>query len=353
MFQNSFTSNSSARRFLVGFVAGLALLLLPGIFTAYYMGPAQGDLSRIGRLGERYFSMHQQQAPLQRLANPPTKAADILVLGDSFAAENVWQSHVTHLTGLTTHTYHYDDVACIDPWIRNAIDGRISTAAKILVIATVERKFIERFSGDLDRCQVARYSSKTVESRTLPVTVSPYALFPMDIRYLFNTVRHHRELIKQPGRRTFDNTVVVDLARNDLFSNAMPDRLLYFSNDDSSRLKAWSPEKTRQAVANLKRYERMATDAGMKLVVFVFPDKSTVYSPWIAQGQFPAVAGYNVFEALAENFGTEVDVRGVFREKAATQKDFYAPNDSHPSLDGYRFIGELIAARLRRDTDTP
>lgn len=336
----------NARRFLVGFVAAALTLLLLGISLALYMGPAQGDLARIGRLGERYFAPQQAQVSQLRRQNPPKKAADIVVVGDSFAVENVWQSRISDNTGLATITYHYDDIPCLDRWIRDAIDGAISRDVKVVILSSVERKFISRYSGSLTGCESTTYKPNNVAELSLPHQVSPYDLFPMDLSYLVTTALHQHKLESKTGRFTFDNTIAVDLTRKNLFSSVHANKLLYFVNDDDGRMIDWSAARTSEAMSNLQRFMAMAQEKGVQLIAFVIPDKSSVYAPWVASGQIPMPEGYNLFESLESTLGKEANYLPIFRERALQQVDFFLPNDSHTSIAGFQFIGDLMTARI-------
>lgn len=344
--RNFDTRSFNARRFLAGFIAAAVTLLLLGISLALYMGPAQGDLARIGRLGERYFAPQQAQVSQRRRQNPPQTAADIVVVGDSFAVENLWQSRISDNTGWATITYHYDDIPCLDRWIQDAIDGAISRDVKVVILSSVERKFISRYSGSLTSCESATYTPNRVAESTLPHQVSPYDLFPMDLSYLVTTALHHRKLTSKKGRFTFDNTIAVDLTRKDLFSSVQSDKLLYFVNDDDGRMIDWSAARTREAMGNLQRYQTMAQEKGVQLIVFVIPDKSTVYAPWVENGQIPMPDGYNLFESLEGTLGSDANYLPIFRERALQQVDFFLPNDSHTSIAGFQFIGDLMTKRI-------
>lgn len=338
--------SANARQFLAGFIAAALTLLLLGISLALYMGPAQGDLARIGRLGERYFAPQQVQVTQIRRRNPPPSPADVVVIGDSFAVENVWQSRISDNTGLATITYHYDDVPCLDRWVRDAIDGAISHAVKVVILSSVERKFITRYSGNLTGCEAATYKPTSVAESTLPHQVSPYDLFPMDLSYLVMTALHQRKLETKTGRFTFDNTIAVDLKKKDLFSSVQTGKLIYFVNDDDGRMIDWSATRTTEAMANLKRYQAMALEKGVQLIIFVIPDKSSVYAPWVETGQIPIPDGYNLFESLETTLGRDGNYLPIFRERALQQVDFFLPNDSHTSIAGFQFVGDLMTARI-------
>lgn len=354
MFLNSSTSSSdSARdarimRCLQGFVCGFLLLLLPGVLLAYFMGPISGDLVRVGKLGERYFGARHPQGSLERQPNPPRSVPDVLVLGDSFSVDNFWQSRLTEQTGLHTGTYHYDDVPCIDRWIRDALGGRLVSGVKIIVVSSVERNFFDRFGGDMPQCDTPAtvMRARPVEAKSFPPPGSPFDLFPMNIAHQLKTALHQYQVMSHRGRMQFDRAVVVDLTRKDLFSHQEADRLLYYLDDDKQR-KRVTPEMVERAVANLELYQQLGMQAGVKLVFSVVPNKSSVYAPWVVEGQMPAVTTETLYARLVELFGPSADLLTLFRQQAQEMKDFYAPNDSHLSLTGFRVLGDQIALALQ------
>lgn len=350
MFQSSSISSSKSRRFLLGFLIGVLLLLLPGILLSFYLQPLSGDLTRIGHLSERDFGSQHAQKDLTRLANDtPLSAADILILGDSFSDSNAWQSVLAQRTGLTTLTFHYDDTPCLDYWLTQAIAGEISSKARIIIIESVERSFIPRFADGTDHCQAAPLKPRPVTAGIMSGERSRLQLFPMNILHQLQTFANHLQMQDAHGKSLYKRTAVVDLTRSDLFSNRHPARLLYYSDDDEYKQQFWTPERAKTALDNLQRYQRMAAARGIRLLVTIIPDKSSVYAPWIATGQIQEIAGYNLFPLISARLGQDADTLTPFRKKAEDTIDFYAPNNTHLSLDGYRFLGTLIALRLQEE----
>lgn len=348
MSQNSSTSSSDARRFLWGFLLGALLLLLPGILLSLYLRPLSGELTRIGHLAERDFAASQPQADLLRASNNILAAdADVLVIGDSFSDRNIWQTVFAEQTGLKTLTYHYDDVACLDQWLNQAMHGGLSSRARTIIIESVERNLIRRFATETAACEPASMPPRKAPAELLTEQHSRLKLFPMNILFLLQTLRNHLLMDHASSPATFDRAVMVDLTRTDLFSSARPEKLLYYAVDDERRRRFGSRENIDKAVTYLQGKQHQAARLGIRLLVVAIPDKSTVYAPWIAPGQFPVPADYDLFPRLVSTLGPEADLLTTFRSAAERQKDFYAPNGTHLTLDGYRHLGELLAHRLR------
>lgn len=86
---------------------------------------------------------------------------------------------------------------------------------------------------------------------------------------------------------------------------------------------------------------------GIQLILVTVPDKSTVYSPWIRAGQWHAQPDDELFRLLEENLGASQNILPAFRLAAERITDFYRPDDTHLSLNGFRFLGAQIAQLVK------
>jgi hypothetical protein len=298
--QNSSTSSSNARRFIGGFLLGTLLLLLPGVILSFYLQPLSGDLTRIGNLAERDFGATQPQASLSRQANDASPTdADVLVLGDSFSARNAWQTVLSQSTGLKTLSYHYDELPCLDYWLEQAASGKLSSKARTLIIQSSERDFMRRFTEQSSSCEPAPLQASKIAAEILTSQRSRLDLLPMNIMHVLKTLSNHLAMSSSSGKVRFQRTIMVNLTRNDLFSNRLSGHLLYYAVDIERREQYWSPEQADQALAYLARYHDMAAARGARLLVIAIPDKSSVYAPWVAAGQLPVMPGYNLHPRFA------------------------------------------------------
>lgn len=349
MSQNSSTSSSNARRFVGGFLLGTMLFLLPGIILSLYLKPLSGDLTRIGNLAERDFGATQPQASLSRQANDASpNDADVLVLGDSFSAQNAWQTELSKRTGQITLSYHYDELPCLDFWLNQAASGKLSKKASTIIIQSSERDFMRRFTEQSSACEPAPLQARTIAPEILTSQRSDFDLFPMNIMHVLKTLSNHLAMSNRTAKVQFQRTIMVNLTRNDLFSNRLSGHLLYYEVDIERREQYWSAERVEQALAYLARYRDMAAGRGVHLLVIAVPDKSSVYAPWVVAEQLDRVPGYNLHPSLAQHFGQYADLLTPFRKAAGESKDFYAPNDTHLSLNGYRFLGRILAAQVKQ-----
>jgi SGNH hydrolase-like domain, acetyltransferase AlgX len=351
---STFSSESVAgrihpsRTFVHAFVATAAALLLSAIAISLYLHVPDGDLVRIGPLAERDFEATALQPPLQTVASgPDVPGATIMLLGDSFSESNAWQSELTRLTGQRVRTWHYPAVGCIGDWVDRAIGGTLVAGAKTVIIESIERSFVSRF-GDAAPCSGKAIGAPLDFHGGPPAPPRrPWAVFPIDIRHLVKTLRRYAPA-RRPGRYQSGETVVVDLVRDDLFSNVYRRRLTYFAGDDH-RCEQWEEAEATAAVARLSAWHSRAAAAGVDLHVLLVPDKSSVYWPHIAPSQrrpYPE-CGERLHTLLAAACGPEHNLLPGLREQALAHSDLYRPDDTHFSAAGFRLMAAEVSHWVR------
>lgn len=345
MSQSSSTSSSNSGRFLIGFASTAALLLLLGTGLSLYLGAPSGDLMRIGKLASIDWQPTHIQPPLVRVLTPTLSVPSIIVLGDSFSAENLWQSELSRLTGQTTQTWHYKDIGCIDDWLRNTIKDHSSHASPIIVIESIEREFISRFSSATENCKPYAGQPISLKAEIFHTEKTDTSIFPIDIRYVFSAAKNHFSPGAHSGRKESRSAVSVDLTTDGLFSNQRSKRLSYFQGDDR-KWQDWSIDRQQAALTYLTQMQAMAKQEDKQLIIAVIPDKSTTYAPWIKTGQLPATPQADLFQALAATLGGNSNYLPAFRQAAHELKDFYRPDDTHLSLDGYRLLAREVSKRI-------
>lgn len=332
---------------MLAFFASAALLLLPAILASLYLHPVDGDLVRIGHLPQRDFTAQAAQPVLETFAGRAQAAnADILVLGDSFSAANAWQSELARITGRRTLTWHYDTVRCTGDWLEKALQGALRAGARTLIVQSIEREFLNRFD-DRPGCARDYYPPADMSGEPVGVPRSPWRIFPIDIRHLGKSAAAYGRIHDATGRLQSRKVVLVDLVRDDLFSNAQPQRLAYFA-DDEIKFSQWSEEAAHKTLAQLEQWQRRAEAAGVELFFLVIPDKSSVYWPHIEPAQqlpYPE-HGERLFALLGERLGPAADLLSFYRELALAQPDLYRPDDTHFSATGYRHTAQVLAGWL-------
>lgn len=338
-------------RALSGFVLGALLLLAPGIWLAMaYPSFTSGDLTRIARLPGMDLRPMTIQPDLDRPLGVSPDQADVLVLGDSFSVGNLWQSTFEAKTGLKTATWRIREEGCVADWLSLATDGALSKKAKTIIVETVERVFVQRMVSPTERCKSKIFELEIADTTPMSGLVEQAPLFPIDVKYVVRTALNARKPEYLSGRFVLRKAVMVDLERSDLFSSRLSDRLLYLRHDELPS-EMWAASEVNAALNRFKRLQRQAEANGMKLMLVTVPDKSTVYSPWIKAGQWPNQPDQGLFSLLEQSIGAASNLLPDFRAAAIQIKDFYRPDDTHLSLDGFRYLGERIAQLVTAPKD--
>lgn len=351
MFLNFFTFSSNATRVLSGFVLGAAVLLMPGIWLAMvYPSFSSGDLTRIAQLPGADFRPTMMQTSLDRPAIASPDQADVLVLGDSFSVENLWQSTFEAKTGLKTATWRIREEGCVADWLNLAMAGELSKKAKIVIIETVERVFMQRMVSPQELCKDQAFEPELIGTTPVSGQAERSPLFPIDVKYVIRTALNARKSEYLSGRFMLRKAVMVDLDRSDLFSSRLSDRLLYLRQDELPT-DLWNAADVSAALAKFQKLQRQAKAKGMTLLLVTVPDKSTVYSPWVKAGQWSAQPDESLFSSLEKSIGTTSNLLPDFRVAATQIKDFYRPDDTHLSLEGFRFLGERISRLVTTPKD--
>ena len=324
------------RNYLVHFFVVVLSFSLPATFFAWWAEPVAGDLTRIGKWAEHDFGPNvahpaiQIRATGRALINP-----DVLVLGDSFAIYNLWQSVLSDRTGYAVKSFTYDK-NCLASWIEAAI---AEPANKVVIVETLERLFVPRF-GNIAACpstapipvEVAA-STTAILRPTWPPTLSWSYLVPTAI----NTARLNTFPEKDSNRSGVINREI-DVACS-RFSNRRNDRLLYYSEDDQKQ--KLTPQKIDEAVANVLKIQKAVERSGKTFVFILVPDKSTIYQSCFtsdnAMRKIP-----NINNALITAGVNAPDMHKIFYDKKTAIVDLYLPNDTHWSAAGYILAGETV-----------
>lgn len=344
MSPNSYTSNSDARRFVLAFLLGTMLLLVPGLILSLYLEPLNGGLTRIGQLAERDFGQRKAQAPLM-LTSSPANQAEVLVLGDSFSQDHAWQSELSRLTGLKTASYHLD-INCADDWLEAAISGQLSKSVRHIVLQSVERNVIKRFHEELQSCDTQTFRSHEPATANLIGERSRFNVLPMNIGYLSQAFHNHLRLNDLTPPNAFNRTRRTRLTKSTLFSHNRAGELLYYADDEAYKQRYWKEDDVTDTLSFLARWQLRAAARNIQLTVLIIPDKHSVYQPWIATKIQGIPVGYDLYPRLTNQLGAYADWLTPFREAANAITDFYWPNDTHLSLDGYRYLAHTLASRM-------
>lgn len=337
---------TSAQRALIAFVATLMFLLTPSMYLAKIFQSGSGDLTRIAHLRATDFAPKINQPDLNIVATESPAKADVLVLGDSFSAENNWQTVFASQAQLGVATWRIKDSSCVDAWLERAIAQGLSKQARVLVLQTIERAFVDRLVATKQTCKDRHFLPWQVRAHLASGKTSATSLLPIDLRHVTRTIKNSLAPELKAGRFVLRKAVVVDLVRDDLFSNHLSSRLLYL-RDDEQPSGSWNADQVRAGLERFANYQCHAAKKGLALYLVVIPDKSTVYAPWIANDQRPEMPELGLYPLLGDVLGEQANLLPAFRRGAEAQVDFFNPNDTHLSLSGYRLLANELATYLK------
>ena len=252
------------RSYLIFFGATVALILALTVCLSLIFEPFEplvGDLTRVGNYAEKDFGWHTPKPVIQIEANGVTMTEpDILVLGDSFSRNNVWQSVVSQKLHAKIQSFEYADVGCIQNWVDYALN---QSSAKTVIIESVERVFAPRFQS-ISPCKPDKpiafsigASATNATQQTWPPEWHIYRTF----KVAFNTV----EMKRKPHTTLRGNAINAPIdPQCAKFSNRRSDRILYFPQDEEKF--QWSLEKKASAIANIVRIQKLFSEHGKKFV---------------------------------------------------------------------------------------
>lgn len=136
---------------------------------------------------------------------------------------------------------------------------------------------------------------------------------------------------------TFNDVRVAALDGCGFFSNQLCNYGLFISGDFN--------KKTFDLTDKILSISRNLQRSGIRIIWLVVPDKSTIYLGYGKYNRYPYVNIWNELarhpELAAPNLGE------LFTEQARIIKDFYAPNNTHLSTNGYLYLGELMLKQIK------
>lgn len=323
------------RVFIGAFLA--PVLLFSSIFPlAIYFGPVVGDLTRIGRWPERDYIATKAQPTLAIRPNPSITSAEILVLGDSFSQENLWQSALYEKTGLSIVSFDHTS-GCVSNWIDQLVSKAIKTDANILVIEIVEREYL-RFFLNFYKCKNTKQLLPFQDALRKPN--SSWWQLTLDAEYVFGTAKHTIALARDPEKTFKEDAVNAPLKNRGAFSNNRADRLLYYFEDRAKT--KWTAQQIESAAMNALQVKNRLKERGVELVVLVVPDKSSVYEDLIEHDP-PASKANEIWRSLSNKGVITLELLKEFKQARSEVVDLYKPNDTHLSASGSMLMAHYIA----------
>lgn len=317
------------RIFFAGFVVIVALLLVT-LFTPV----PYGDLSRIGRVSEHEFGWRKPPPPLpvEYMKAVPMDQADILVIGDSFSMTFTWQSALVK-AGYRVTTIYWGQLPYIcknfSQWVeRNGFRG------KLIVIESIERLLAERLDGS-GTCNAMSEKPLTIKKEPFAQALTEVPGFELNtgakLTAGLSTYRNTQRAIASPdiqfGERVRVRTVPNGCA---YFSSRLCDKALFFPDDNTAA------ELSERTVRQMEAINQ--AHPSLPILWMVLPDKTTTY---IEQNHSAS------FVAALNKTKLGPDLFTAAREARTAVRDLFFPNDTHLSMHGQLWVGDLMLKEVR------
>jgi hypothetical protein len=347
------TVKSQFKQYIFIFGTVLSLLLLFMLGVAIYIQPLEGELTRLGSYAERDFGWNLAQKKLggdANLAPAYQRYFDVLIIGDSFSTNGVWQPFFSKETGLSYVTLNIRKT-----YFHELLESQafIDYPPKILIVQIVERELLYFFK-DLalpcgspinedvkiavqltDSSRKKEYYEevrKTFDIRNINLRYAASVMIKTFMRNLFG-----REL--RPVKR-------FHLINNTLFSNKQSNEILLY-DADMDKL-TWDHEDIVKATCSIRALQNRIQANGKTLFIFMLaPDKSTAYADYIA---YPVFRNRDDTQHWLIKYGINAPQIDLMLKKAIDSriKDIYLPSGTHWSARGYEIAAECLVDFIKQ-----
>lgn len=295
------------------------------------MASFQGDLTRIGMLPESQFGWRKPQPAVdpKLMRQSSLQEADVLVIGDSFSDDRIWQTVLTK-HGLKVRTESWDTMraVCADfmPWLREQ-----GFRGRFVVLQIIERSISEGLEKSL-ACQRMQIHSSTSADKLRPLPVASFDPDRKDrsgrISVGFKTMlnfQHYERLSSAPDFKSAELGTKIVRVKNGckLFSHTYCKDALFLSWDNVEEVDGSVLENIEKLKARLDGITPIWAFAPNKSTAYLYPDKQFWNE---AERRFHAP---NLLRM------TQQAIRGKI-------VDLYPANNTHFSTTGYLLMGEEI-----------
>ncbi|MGD1074627.1 MAG: hypothetical protein ABR903_00905 [Thermodesulfovibrionales bacterium] len=345
------TTHAEHKTYVIIFA--LTISFTVGIFltAALYIQPLEGELTRLGSYAERDFGWNIPQRKLRgdaHMAAEYERETDVLIIGDSFSTNGVWQPFFGHETGLSYTTLNIRKTS-----IQALIESEQfrQFPPKVMIVESVERELISFFKDMHFECNGR---ARCVDRIALQKCAgSPRVLYYEETRKTFDltniNLRYAALVMGSSLMRCFSkidsgDTRRFTLTNDTLFSNRRSGEILVYEGDMEKL--SWRKEDLSRAACAIRGLQEKVQSSGKTLFIFmVVPDKSTAYADYISDPLFRKRE--NTCQLLADN-GINVPRVDLLLKAAIDrgEKDIYIPSGTHWSARGYALAATGIAAAV-------
>jgi hypothetical protein len=307
-----------------------------------YFERLYGDLTRVGNFPERYFGWQAPQPliPSGLYKDYSLAEADIIVIGDSFSFTRNWQTRLI-ADGLKVSTLYYTAES-----LPNNLGEALRTAGfrgRYVIIEKVERTF-QIFMKSLDTQQHPIVKRDIIVDSSFPLypftrreRISLDKLNGGDwgFKALYNSIKL---FLKLPDKYLKSGWVqAINFDGCQLFSHRLCNYALFIESDFK--------KETFNSIANVLTVNKSLQSAGIQAIWMIVPDKATVYLGYGTLNQYPYQNIWQQFAQYPELIAP--DLGAAFILKSHTIKDFYLPNDTHLSTNGFLYLGDYMTQVIR------
>lgn len=340
------------------FFAILAALILPCLGIMFYMEPTTGELTRLGGYLENNYGENTAQeyfeTPLfEKITDLDHYKGyyDVIVVGDSFS-DNFnygWQNYFANAMGVSMASFNMNitplDEILASPQLKK-------TPPKLFIYQSVERNILMRHP----LCTKLFANEKqppSIDIKPDPLNIEPKKKLFRPEKGLnleqFNFSNAINFVSKSLPRELLgvNRTTVTQfpLDRSNLFSNEKSDNLLVINKD--FMLVGRTKEQINSAKCSLLSLQHhVENELEVPFVALFFPDKTTLYNPYVKEGQFKDRSIISQVEST-ENLNVASLYTPLKAAISNGEKDIYLPNDTHCSYKGYKIAADSLVSYLR------
>lgn len=352
------TVRNEHKRYVHVFGMTFSISLVVMLAAAIYIQPLEGELTRLGSYAERDFGWNLPQKKVRGDANMALAydgRYDVLVVGDSFSTNGVWQPFFRQKTGLSYVTLNIRKTFFKDLLVSQSFRNY---PPKIMIVQSVERELLYFFK-ELDFTCNNRWHDDVQFS--LPAIAEDAGMESykeirktmdfrnINLRYAASVVVN--DIVGSVINIESKSTLRFRLSKDSLFSNRRIHEILIFRGDmDKFR---WKQEDISKAACSIRGLQDRVQANGKTLFIFMMaPDKSTAYADYIDNSVFRNrvntqkwLTDYGINSPRIDLLLNEAITRG--------EKDIYVPSGTHWSARGYEVAAEGLADFIRQWVVTP